>query len=130
MTDGDRHKPSLHSCKKGFTIIEIMIAITVFAIGIISINILQTISIRGNSAAKWISGRTNWASYQIEQLEQENYATITNGSANSTLGDYKATWTVVDDSPITGTKTITMEITNTGDVSTKSTFFTWIKPQF
>ncbi len=52
----------------GFTIIEIMIAITVFAIGILAINIMQTSSIKGNYASNKLSGRTSWASDQIEQI--------------------------------------------------------------
>jgi len=116
-------------CQDGFTMIEIMIAITVFAIGITAINMLQTTSIKGNSAARWITGRTNWATYKMEELEQNDYATTDNGTANSTDTAYTATWTVQNNTPITGTKTITMTVTNKGKVSQKPTVFTWIKPK-
>ncbi len=54
--------------EKGFTLIESMIAILVLVIGILSLNAMQTSSIRGNATANRITTGTSWAQEQVEDL--------------------------------------------------------------
>ena len=120
--------------QQGFTIIEVMIAITVFAIGILALNIMQTSSIKGNSASNRLSGRTSWATDQIEQIVGWNYtdprltddgnATSVDGTANSPNNIYSITWSVTNNTPITDTKTITI---TTYSLNNDNSTFTYIK---
>lgn len=57
----------LHN-KAGFTLIEVLIAVAVFTIGILSANVMQISSIKGNSKANRITESANWASDKIESL--------------------------------------------------------------
>ena len=52
----------------GFTLIEILIAMTVFAIGFIAVAIMQTVATGGNANAISISDATNLASQAVEEL--------------------------------------------------------------
>jgi prepilin-type N-terminal cleavage/methylation domain-containing protein len=57
----------------GFTLIEVMIAIVILAIGIFSLNSMQIISLKGNSKANLITNATNLAGDRIEKLMQMDY---------------------------------------------------------
>lgn len=52
----------------GFTLIEVLIAVVVFTIGILSANAMQISSIKGNSKANRITESANWASDKVENL--------------------------------------------------------------
>jgi prepilin-type N-terminal cleavage/methylation domain-containing protein len=59
---------------KGFTLIETLIALMVFTIGILALNRMQFVSIRGNSNASGITSSSSWAAGQVEQLLRLDYA--------------------------------------------------------
>ncbi|RJX28226.1 MAG: prepilin-type N-terminal cleavage/methylation domain-containing protein [Desulfurivibrio sp.] len=54
--------------QSGFTLIEVLIALAIFTIGILSVNAMQIASIRGNFNANNITESTSWASDRIESL--------------------------------------------------------------
>lgn len=54
--------------QKGFTLIEILIAITVFAIGILAVAAMQIKAIQGNSFAGGMTKATNVAQNKMEEL--------------------------------------------------------------
>lgn len=54
--------------KKGFTLVEVMIAITILAIGVLAVTTMQVNSIGGNSLARTVTNASNFASEQIENL--------------------------------------------------------------
>lgn len=115
----------------GFTVIEVLIGITIFAIGILAVITMQTTSIGGNSTARQISEETTWASDQMEQLLARDYTLLLDGTGtnngNAGLNDggitpattadggpattspdgtYSIYWNVAVDQPAPGLKTI------------------------
>lgn len=128
---------TLKSSESGFTLIETMIAMTVFATGILAINLMQTSSIAGNSSANIITGQTNWASTQIEKIAGWDYsnANLTDdGNASSFDGSftspdtvYTMSWRVSDNTPIQDTKTIIITVTDIA--SSKVSTFAYIKAE-
>ena len=54
--------------ENGFTLVEILIALTIFAIGILGIASMQTWGIRGNASAIWHSQAATFAADRIEKL--------------------------------------------------------------
>lgn len=61
-------KHARYSPESGFTIIEVLIAMVVFSIGILSVITMQTTSIGGNAKANYVSGGTNLAAERMEIL--------------------------------------------------------------
>lgn len=57
-----------NNCQKGFTLIEVVIALGVLSIGILGVMALQVSGIKGNSTAGTVTSESNWAADRIEQL--------------------------------------------------------------
>ena len=65
-----------YSNNKGFSLIELLIAVTVLAIGLLAIAGLQATAIRGNFHANTISQATSFAEQGIEAIRNMDYANI------------------------------------------------------
>lgn len=117
----------------GFSLIEIMIAIVIFSIGVLGIASMQTNALSGNNHAKKMSGSTEKALALLEELTKLPYnhtsliagtttpATNSDGIDNNNdgivdeageTGNYTVAWTVLDDALIAETKTIAVTVTS------------------
>ena len=52
----------------GFTLIEVIIAISILSFGLLAVATMQVSAIRGNSVAEWDTEATTWAGDQMENL--------------------------------------------------------------
>jgi len=132
--------------EQGFTLIEVLIAVAIFSIGILSVNVMQTTSIKGNSAANNITEATKWGVDQMEKFLAMDYANpllfdddnggvyvLANGSTGTADGStpsldntYNIYWNVTDNAPIANTKTIEVIVTWVRSMP-KSVTMTFIK---
>jgi type IV pilus assembly protein PilV len=118
--------------EKGYTIIEVMIALAIFSIGILAAWALQNSSTRGNASARNLTIAASCASDRLEQLIQLPYAhadllvgvhtpaQVTDGIDNNFDGEIDEpgesgplgiTWLVTDNAPMQQTKTIRVNVT-------------------
>ena len=107
---------------KGFSIIEILIGLTVFAIGILALAKVQVISLKGNTHSRQMTEASYLAQSRMETLTRLPYASLVDdgaGTLNSTGGDadgseqlsvtgksYLVSWNFDDDLPAANMKTI------------------------
>lgn len=77
--------------RHGFTLIEVMIALAIFSIGILGIYSLQISAIKGNSTAGKRTQAISWAANRAEILLETPYADIVDGQ--ETQGIYNIQWT-------------------------------------
>lgn len=119
----------------GFSLIEVLIALTVFSIGILAVASMQTTATGGNAKARYISEASGWAADRMELLMNLDYndplladagtnlgnaglddgltsGTTADGSAASTNGAYTIFWNVVVDYPVTNVKMIRVIVTH------------------
>ena len=97
--------------QEGFTLIEVMVALTVFTIGILALGALQISSIRGNHTSSAFSEAATLASDRMEKLIHAPYDHADlSGEHTETQGLYTLSWAVVNDDPATGCKNIHMVI--------------------
>jgi type IV pilus assembly protein PilV len=115
---------------QGFTLIEVLIAISIFAVGLLAVATMQLSAIRVNSTAGQITTRMTWAQDKIEELMALPYSDPWLEVAGNPPGqdsalhthqetsdDYIISWTVTDDTPILNTKLITVSVTGRGKTS-------------
>ena len=98
------------SNNKGFTLIEILVGLILFAIGAVVFAQMQLLSIRGSSFGKDALTAITLGQQNLEQLKSTPF----NGIASNTLtsGNMTATWTVTTSGTAPSRyKTILMTVT-------------------
>ncbi|MDY0361316.1 MAG: prepilin-type N-terminal cleavage/methylation domain-containing protein [Desulforegulaceae bacterium] len=119
---------------KGFSLIEVLIAIAIFSIAILAINSLQVRNIKTGADSRRMTEAAYFANAKMEELIGVSYKDLndadsdgntekdTNGDGtndayslddvgadadgNETMGAYQVCWNIAEDDIIEGTKTI------------------------
>lgn len=73
--------------KSGFTLLEVLIALVIFAVGILGVATMQISAIKGNSKGRQISEATDAVSSRIEMLISLDYVDIVDTNGNGTDQD-------------------------------------------
>ena len=103
-------KPS----QSGFTILEVMIAISILAIGLLAVFSGQNMAIRGNNRASHLTEGMTLAQDKMEELLALPYDDVdATGSPVTDPGGYTIKWTV-DDTVFTHGKLINVTVTGQG----------------
>lgn len=99
---------------KGFTLIEVLIAVLLLGIGLISMASLAATVINGNASSSRLTTATTLAEDKLEEIQRRGYANAENsaGTESSVSGytSFSRTTTVTAGSPGTGMKTATVTV--------------------
>jgi type IV pilus assembly protein PilV len=122
---------------QGFSLIEVLIAITIFSIGLLAVASMQSTSIDSSSSAMVQTEVAAWAADRVESLmaipyhdsalDAGTYGSAVSQSSDGIDNDWDGaideagetgslntiTWTIQEDTPINNTKTITVTVTST-----------------
>jgi len=105
---------------EGFTLIEVLLAVSILSIGLLAIASMQISAIKVNSSASDISKRSTWAQDKLEELVALPYGdsklAITppqTPEEEETSDGHTVKWSVVA-GPVADTKQITVTVTNRG----------------
>lgn len=117
--------------QQGFTLIEILIAITVFSIGILAVAAMQVSSIKGNSSASGLTEAVTLAQDKMEELMSLDYGGIADGInlGQGTNARYNVFWNIADDTPFSHTKTISVITTWTEEGRQRRVTLNWVKQE-
>jgi type IV pilus assembly protein PilV len=102
----------------GFTLIEVLIAVTIFAVGLLAIAAMQTSAIRMNSTGNRLTELSAVSIDYFEDLMRRSYATDpllavgTYTDPNPPAG-YNVSWTVTN-GPTPNTRNIRLTVTGNG----------------
>jgi len=105
---------------RGYTLIEILIAMAIFSIGILAVGAMQINSANSNTGARIHTEEYTWVVDQIERLTALDYDDDDLDSNDPADPDdfhsvdqdpYTVSWTVVDDTPVAGAKRISVTAT-------------------
>ena len=99
---------------EGFTLVELLIAITILAVGILGVASMQVSAIRANDFA---SAQTEAATAGMDRIEKllrlpYDHADLASGNHTdpSPPNGYTVGWTVTDNSPVNNTKTVAVTV--------------------
>jgi prepilin-type N-terminal cleavage/methylation domain-containing protein len=123
----------------GFSIIEVLVALAIFTIGILGVAAMQLASVKGNTSGRGVTDITTWAADKIEDLISLPYSDplLTAGTHSLATdlsfetdgidnnfdglidetgenGPLTVSWFVTDDTPVNATKTISVTVNHSG----------------
>jgi len=125
--------------ENGFTMIEILIAISIFAIGMLAVASMQISGIHGNATANTVTNASAWAADRVETLLGLDYDNPffnndpaaepagTDYSAGTLGGRYTIGWNVQTGAVLPNTKTITVSVSYTNRGKPKAYSFVYYK---
>jgi type IV pilus modification protein PilV len=90
----------------GFSLVEIMIAMTFLAIGLLAIAQLIPTGLKGVTEARVRTNAVQNSQRILDDLRATNYDSLDAGTFSETNGRYSTTWTVTNDSPTPGSKRV------------------------
>lgn len=103
--------------QKGVSLVEIMVALSIFGIGMTMAMRTLPMGSRKTTESRNITIAMNLAQEKLEDLKGLGYnsADLTDGNHddadNPIRRNFRRSWVIVDDSPITDMKTITVNVT-------------------
>jgi len=113
-----------HRSKDGFTLIEILFALFIFAVAILSVVWVAAHSLEQSRKTHLSTIATSLAQEKLEELRNSDYFYLSGGTDEDddgiqiVLDEYgqpggifHRNWTVAEDDPMVGTKTITVYVT-------------------
>lgn len=109
-----QHSNRMGGDKKGFTLVEVMIALFIFSIGILGLTKMQITGIQTNDIAGKYTEGSSWGVAQIETLmatAYDNAALDDNATGTDTDGIYTMNWTVTENDPVSNVKRINIIVT-------------------
>jgi type IV pilus assembly protein PilV len=112
----------------GFTMIELLIAMTILAVGMLAVAQMQVRAMSGNLFAKNVTESTIWAEDKMEELMTMSYANVV--IASDYTGPVPARYTVsqtITAGTTASTKLMAITVTPTGGRGRPTTIF-GIKP--
>jgi prepilin-type N-terminal cleavage/methylation domain-containing protein len=106
------------NAESGFTLIEVLLAMAIFAIGILALGTLQISYIRGNANARFETDTTVLAAQGLERLKglPTNHLDLTAGDHGpiTVNSNYEMDWSVIDNGPYNNVKQVILTITPLG----------------
>ena len=122
--------------EKGFTLLEVIVAISILTFGLLAVASMQMTAIRGNYNASNITEATTVAQDRLENLMGLLYSdqllapgTDKSDPAPPSPSGYTITYDVLDKNPILNTRLITVTVQWQDKSVQKQTVLTCVKPQ-
>jgi len=94
--------------QEGYTLIEVMVAMVIFAVGILAAASMQTTAVGGNSVAYDITNTVTMATNQLEYLTSLpwDHDAAATADHNRVEGDFTIYWNIAESRPMANMKTV------------------------
>lgn len=91
---------------EGFSLIEVMFALTFLAVGILAVASMIPAGTRGVSESRTVTSGLMAAQLKLEELRGTPYSALAAGSQSDTVSVFARSWTVTDSIPTAGCKRV------------------------
>lgn len=91
---------------RGFSLVEMMLAMTVLGIGLLSIAQIIPLALAGSTHARLRTQAVQAGQQRLDDLMAVPYDSLLAGNFSETVDNYSVAWTVSDDVPVPGSKRI------------------------
>jgi prepilin-type N-terminal cleavage/methylation domain-containing protein len=95
---------------RGFTLIEVMIALFILATALVAIISTTVVVIKSNTFGKTLTTATTLAKDRMEALKNTKYANLLGGGPETLESIYTRTWTVTNNSPAADMKRLDVSV--------------------
>ena len=95
----------------GFSLIEVIFALTFLAVGILAVASMIPAGTRGVTQSRVLTSGLMAAQVKLEELKGTDFLALTAGTFTDTTSVFTRTWTVTDSVPMAGCKKI--DVTST-----------------
>jgi Tfp pilus assembly protein PilV len=92
--------------EKGFSLIEVIFALTFLAVGILAVAAMIPAGTRGVTQSRVITSGLMAAQVKMEELRGTNFTILFPGTYSDTTSVFTRTWVVTDSVPMAGCKRI------------------------
>ena len=108
---------------RGFTLVELIVAVFLIGVGLMGLAALSTSVSRANHQSSSLTTASALAQDRLEAFRAEPYAAMASGGDTRTVDGlaYTRTWTVTEDDPEPGLKTIAVTVSWTARGRSHST---------
>lgn len=99
---------TVHGDRRGFTLVEIVVAVVILALSVLGTASLTAMLMRANGGSTDRTRAVEALRLKVEDMQSTAYGSIDSGSDTWTVGalTVSRTWTVTADSPAPGLKTV------------------------
>jgi type IV pilus assembly protein PilV len=99
--------------ESGFTLLEVIIAISILTIGMLAVASMQAAALRGDSFAYSRTEASTWAQDKMEELMADPYTTA--GGDTEPHGNFDVIWNITPHPDVANVSTITVTVEYYGD---------------
>jgi prepilin-type N-terminal cleavage/methylation domain-containing protein len=103
--------------ERGFTLIEVVVALTILGIGIVGLSVVFPLAMRDVGKSGSVTRAVQLCQQKLEDMQMLGYddplldaGTAHADSLNPIDGVYDRTWVVIEDSPMTGCKLVEVTV--------------------
>jgi Tfp pilus assembly protein PilV len=104
----------------GFSLIEVVFALTFLAVGILAVASMIPAGTRGVTQSRVLTSGLMAAQVKLEELKGKDFTTLTAGTFSDTTSVFTRTWVVTDSIPMAGCKKIDVTSTWTDSHGTQT----------
>lgn len=113
----------------GFSLIEVMIAMAVLGIGLLSAAQMVPLAMAGVTQARVRTNAVQAAQERLDDLKSNDFdaSALAAGTYTETVGNYTLVWTITDNTPVPASKRIELSASwNTRAGTQSATFTTYV----
>ena len=120
-------KSKLIKGQGGFTLLEVIVALSILTFGLLAVGSMQISAIQGNAFGGRLTEGTTLAQDKLETLIALPYDSVQSSAAPEQNGNYSISWIVTQGDPLPNTKRVEVTVSWNDKGTMRSTLLSSVK---